>query len=408
MDIYSRASKWKLYLAIGGIFIIAASMVYTQYLARQLAKQEERQALHWQMANEIVNSIDEEEIDACDYTLQGVIMTSNTTIPVILVDSERGTILDAINFGPDLDDDKEYLAKVVARLQRKPDFEPIKGFGADIYFLESRLLRQLRYFPVVQLLLISGFILFGYMSFNSARRAEQNRVWVGMAKETAHQLGTPISAIIAWVEHVKMIREKDEEVMEIMGELNNDVERLNLIADRFSKIGSTPKLQPIDIYEELEKCRAYMVRRAPRRVSFEFPHPASGRATVMVNPPLFDWVIENLLRNALDAMEGRGTISATVVEEKGNIHIDVSDTGKGIPAGKFKRVFQPGFTTKKRGWGLGLSLAKRIIEEYHSGKIFVKKSVENEGTTFSIILPKGDQLLVKDQAEPVEVDRTIS
>ncbi len=408
MDIYSRASKWKIYLAIGGIFIIAASMVYTQYLARQLAKQEEKQALHWQMANEIVNSIDEEEIDACDYTLQGVIMTSNTTIPVILVDSERGTILDAVNFGPELDDDKEYLAKVVARLQRKPDFEPIKGFGADIYFLESKLLRQLRYFPVVQLLLISGFILFGYTSFNSARRAEQNRVWVGMAKETAHQLGTPISAIIAWVEHVKMIREKDEEVMEIMGELNNDVNRLNLIADRFSKIGSTPKLQPIDIYEELEKCRAYMVRRAPRRVSFEFPHPASGRATVMVNPPLFDWVIENLLRNALDAMEGRGTISATVVEEKGNIHIDVSDTGKGIPAGKFKRVFQPGFTTKKRGWGLGLSLAKRIIEEYHSGKIFVKKSVENEGTTFSIILPKGNKQLAKGQAEAIAVNKAVS
>lgn len=408
MDIYSRASKWKIYLAIGGIFIIAASMVYTQYLARQLAKQEERQALHWQMANEIVNSIDEEEIDACDYTLQSVIMTSNTTIPVILVDSERGTIIDAVNFGPELDDDKEYLAKLVARLQRKPDFEPIKGFGADIYFLESKLLRQLRYFPVVQLLLISGFILFGYTSFNSARRAEQNRVWVGMAKETAHQLGTPISAIIAWVEHVKMIREKDEEVMEIMGELNNDVDRLNLIADRFSKIGSTPKLQPIDIYEELEKCRAYMVRRAPRRVSFEFPHPASGRATVMVNPPLFDWVIENLLRNALDAMEGRGTISASVVEEKGKIHIDVSDTGKGIPAGKFKRVFQPGFTTKKRGWGLGLSLAKRIIEEYHSGKIFVKKSAENEGTTFSIILPKGDQLLVKGQAEAIEMKKPVS
>ncbi|MBX2874054.1 MAG: HAMP domain-containing histidine kinase [Saprospiraceae bacterium] len=407
MDIYSRASKWKIYLAIGGIFIIAASMVYTQYLANQLSKQEEKQAVFWQTSHEIMKYSDEEELDNCDYTLQQMVLTSNTTIPVILVD-ERGNITDAINFGPELDQDKEYLGKVVERLQRKPDFEPIKGFGADIYFLESKLLRQLRYFPVIQLLLISGFILFGYISFNSARRAEQNRVWVGMAKETAHQLGTPISAIIAWVEHLKLIREKDEEVMEIMGELNNDVNRLNLIADRFSKIGSTPKLQPIDIYEELEKCRAYMVRRAPRRVSFEFPHPAAGRATVMVNPPLFDWVVENLLRNALDAMEGRGTISASVVEEKGNIHIDISDTGKGIPAGKFKRVFQPGFTTKKRGWGLGLSLAKRIIEEYHSGKIFVKKSVENEGTTFSIILPKGNQVLVKGQAEPVQVNKTVS
>lgn len=394
MDIYSQASKWKIYLAIGGIFIVGASMVYTQYLANELAKQEEKQALHWQMANEIVNYSDEEELDHCDYTLQGMLMTSNTTIPVILVD-ERGKIIDAVNFGDEKNKDEAYLLRIVDRLQRKPDYEPIKGFGADIYFLESKLLRQLRYYPVIQLLLISGFILFGYISFNSARRAEQNRVWVGMAKETAHQLGTPISAIIAWVEHLKMVREKDEEVMEVVQELNNDVDRLNLIADRFSKIGSTPKLQPIDIYEELEKCRDYMVRRAPRRVSFEFPHPAAGHAMVMVNPPLFDWVIENLLRNALDAMEGRGTISATVQEEKNNIHIDITDTGKGIPAGKFKRVFQPGFTTKKRGWGLGLSLAKRIIQEYHSGKIFVKKSVENEGTTFSIILPKGSSVAPK-------------
>lgn len=394
MDIYSQASKWKIYLAIGGIFIVGASMVYTQYLANELAKQEEKQALHWQMANEIVNYSDEEELDHCDYTLQGMLMTSNTTIPVILVD-ERGKIIDAVNFGDEKNKDEAYLLRIVDRLQRKPDYEPIKGFGADIYFLESKLLRQLRYYPVIQLLLISGFILFGYISFNSARRAEQNRVWVGMAKETAHQLGTPISAIIAWVEHLKMVREKDEEVMEVVQELNNDVDRLNLIADRFSKIGSTPKLQPIDIYEELEKCRDYMVRRAPRRVSFEFPHPAAGHAMVMVNPPLFDWVIENLLRNALDAMEGRGTISATVQEEKNNIHIDITDTGKGIPAGKFKRVFQPGFTTKKRGWGLGLSLAKRIIQEYHSGKIFVKKSVENEGTTFSIILPKGSSVVPK-------------
>ncbi|MEZ5039391.1 MAG: HAMP domain-containing sensor histidine kinase [Saprospiraceae bacterium] len=387
MDIYSQKSTWKIYLTIGGIVIVAASMLYTNYLANQLAKQEEKWAVYWQSAYEIVNFSDEEELDNCDYTLQQLIMTGNTSIPVILLD-ERGNVTDAINFGPELDEDKVYLQKVVERLQRQ-NVEPIKGFGADIYFLESKLLQQLRYYPRIQLLLISGFILFGYVSFNNARRSEQNRVWVGMAKETAHQLGTPISAIIAWLEHLKLIREKDEEVMEVVGELHNDVERLNLIADRFSKIGSTPVLQPVNIYEELEKCRAYMVRRAPRRVSFEFPHPAAGLLMAMINPPLFDWVIENLLRNALDAMQGKGTISASVYEDKSHIYIDVSDTGKGIPANKFKRVFQPGFTTKKRGWGLGLSLAKRIIEEYHSGKIFVKKSVENEGTTFSISLPKG-------------------
>lgn len=401
MDIYSRTSQWKIYLALAGILIVGASMVYTQYLANQLAKQEEKQAQYWETSHEIVNDMDEEEEDNCDYTLQLMMMTGNTTIPVILVD-ERGNIIDAINFGEDRNEDQEYLKKVVARLQRQ-NVEPIRGFGADIYYLESKLLRQLRYYPFIQLALISGFILFGYISFNSARRAEQNRVWVGMAKETAHQLGTPISAIIAWVEHLKLLRDQDEEVMEIVGELNNDVNRLNLIADRFSKIGSTPKLEPINIYEELEKCRAYMVRRAPRRVSFEFPHPAAGHAITMVNPPLFDWVIENLLRNALDAMEGRGVIRATITEDKNKIYIDISDTGKGIPAGKFKRVFQPGFTTKKRGWGLGLSLAKRIIQEYHSGKIFVKKSVENEGTTFAIIMPKGDQSLIKNKAASAKV-----
>jgi len=395
MDIYSRTSQWKIYLALGGILIVAISMVYTQYLANQLAKQEEKQAQYWETSHEIVNDMDEEEEDNCDYTLQLMMMTGNTTIPVILVD-ERGNIIDAINFGEDRNGDQEYLKRIVARQQRQ-NVEPIRGFGADIYYLESKLLRQLRYYPFIQLALISGFILFGYISFNSARRAEQNRVWVGMAKETAHQLGTPISAIIAWVEHLKLIRDKDEEVMEIVHDLNNDVNRLNLIADRFSKIGSTPKLQPINIYEELEKCRDYMVRRAPRRVSFEFPHPAAGHAITMINPPLFDWVIENLLRNALDAMEGKGVIRATVTEDKNKIYIDISDTGKGIPSGKFKRVFQPGFTTKKRGWGLGLSLAKRIIQEYHSGKIFVKKSVENEGTTFSIIMPKGDQSLIKNK-----------
>lgn len=406
MDIYSRTSQWKIYLALWGILIVAASMVYTRYLANELAKQEEKQVLYWETAHEIMNYSDEEEIDNCDYTLQTMMLTGNTNIPVILVDHDRGTIIDAINFGPERDEDKAFLEKTLDRLQRQ-NVEPIIGFGADIYYLESKLLRQLRYYPFIQLALISGFILFGYISFNSARRAEQNRVWVGMAKETAHQLGTPISAIIAWVEHLKLLRDQDEEVMEIVGELNNDVNRLNLIADRFSKIGSTPKLEPINIYEELEKCRAYMVRRAPRRVSFEFPHPAAGHAITMVNPPLFDWVIENLLRNALDAMEGRGVIRATITEDKNKIHIDISDTGKGIPAGKFKRVFQPGFTTKKRGWGLGLSLAKRIIEEYHSGKIFVKKSVENEGTTFSIIMPKGAQPVVKSKVKEVKA-KTVS
>ena len=210
-----------------------------------------------------------------------------------------------------------------------------------------------------------------------------------MAKETAHQLGTPISAIVAWIEHLKLLREGDEETQEILGELRNDVSRLELIADRFSKIGSAPKLEPIDVYEELDKCRAYMQRRASRKIAFEFPAPGNQPAKpIRINPHLFDWVVENLLRNALDAMESSGKISAEVYDDADYIYIDISDTGKGIPAGKHKTVFQPGYTTKKRGWGLGLSLAKRIVEEYHSGKIFVKRSEEGQGTTFTIQMPK--------------------
>jgi len=236
--------------------------------------------------------------------------------------------------------------------------------------------------------LIAAFISFGYLGFSSARRAEQNRVWVGMAKETAHQLGTPISAIMAWIEHLKMMAGDNEAIKEVVTELGNDVNRLDLVADRFSKIGSAPDLEKVNIYEELESCRLYMEKRAPRKVAFNFPGLVTPPLYVKINPHLFDWVIENLLRNALDAMEGTGEINAEIYEEKEYVVIDISDTGKGIPSSKLKTVFQPGYTTKKRGWGLGLSLAKRIIETYHSGRIFVKKSLINVGTTFTIKLPK--------------------
>ncbi|MEM6378083.1 MAG: HAMP domain-containing sensor histidine kinase, partial [Bacteroidota bacterium] len=270
-----------------------------------------------------------------------------------------------------------------------PEPFEVVNYGAEIYYKNPLILTQLQYFPIIQLLLIAFFIVFGYMTFSSARRAEQNRVWVGMAKETAHQLGTPISGIVAWIEHLRLLREDDEEVGEILDELGNDVKRLDLIADRFSKIGSEPKLETVNIFDELESSRAYMQRRAPRKVIFNFPDPHSNPLKVNINSHLFNWVIENLLRNALDAMGPKGSISAEVSEEANFVNIDLSDTGKGIPPSKFKAVFQPGFTTKKRGWGLGLSLAKRIVEEYHSGKIFVKKSEENIGTTFRIKLPKG-------------------
>ena len=387
MDIYAKKSRWKLYLAITGVIIVLISLFYTNYLASKLAIEERNKVQHWLRAQEALSKQLSPTCEACaDFTLEFELLQANKTIPVILV-SETGTIVDAVNFGNGRDTNKVFLQKELESLQAG-GFEPIEGEGHRLFYKNSRLLTQLKFFPIIQLILIAAFILSGYLGFSAARRGEQNRVWVGMAKETAHQLGTPTSAIIGWIEHLKAIREDDEEVSEVLGELRSDVNRLELIADRFSKIGSAPELRPTDTYDELEKIRAYMQRRAPRKVAFDFPGTAQPPLLVYVNAHLFDWVLENLLRNALDSMDGEGTISAEVYHDKDFVYLDITDTGKGIPANRFKTVFQPGFTTKKRGWGLGLSLAKRIIEDYHTGRIFVKQSEENVGTTFTIQLPK--------------------
>jgi len=388
MDIHQQKSRQKWYLAVLGLAIIAFSVWYTSYMAKQLAIVEENNTRFFAIAQDDLASWDEEDNEYCDFFLHLEILQSNTTIPVIIAD-DKGHVDWGRNWGSlELDEDKEYLQKELEEMIAN-DAESIEGYGTKVYFGESSVLQQLRYFPFVQFFLIGGFILFGYFGLNSARRAEQNRVWVGMSKETAHQLGTPISAILAWIEHLKAIRPDDEETMEIVDELRNDVERLELVADRFSKIGSAPKLEAVNIYEELESCREYMQRRAPRKVNFDFPDPlASSEKIVHINRHLFDWVIENLLRNALDAMGGKGEISANIYDDSDNVYIDLMDSGKGISANSHRRVFEPGFTTKKRGWGLGLSLAKRIIEDYHSGKIFVKKSEEGKGATFTISLPK--------------------
>lgn len=389
MDIYQRKSRQKWYLAILGLAIVIFSILYTGYMAEQLAVVERNNTRFFAIAQDDLLSSDPEADEYCDFFLHSEILTSNTTIPVIIA-NEQGGVDWAANWGNDTrNTDKDYLQEQLSVLQEN-GAEPIQGYatGTALYFGESKILRQLRYFPIIQFFLIGGFIVFGYLGLNSARRSEQNRVWVGMAKETAHQLGTPISAILAWIEHLKLIREDDEETMEIADELRNDVERLELIADRFSKIGSAPKLDKINIHQELTKCKDYMQRRASRKVSFHFPDPTTNEQMVSINPPLFEWVVENLLRNALDAMGGKGEISAEVYEDNQYVFVDITDSGKGIPANNHKRVFQPGFTTKKRGWGLGLSLTKRIIEDYHGGKIFVKRSEEGKGTTFTISLPK--------------------
>lgn len=387
MDIYTQKSRWKLYLGAGGALIVLISLVYTNYLTGKLAAEERNKVNMYLLAMEEINAEPNPECVPClncmEFGLHTAIVQSNSTIPVILV-GEGGEILDAINIGTE---DQGVWKKELARM-KSSGAEPLRGFAYELYYKESNILRQLRFFPLIQLLLIAAFVALGYIGFSAARRAEQNRVWVGMAKETAHQLGTPISAIMAWIEHLKAIPEAGEDTEEVLDELQKDVLRLELIADRFSKIGSAPVLEPVNIYEELDICRSYMEKRAPRKVEFLFPDPAAGHIPVQLNPPLFDWVIENLLRNSLDAMEGRGRISADIQQDANFVSIFLTDTGKGIPSSKMKTVFEPGYTTKKRGWGLGLSLAKRIIEDYHKGKIFVKWSEEGKGTTFCIQLPK--------------------
>ncbi|MEQ1744129.1 MAG: HAMP domain-containing sensor histidine kinase [Saprospiraceae bacterium] len=392
MDIYAQKSKWKWYLAAAGVGIVAISLYYTKYIADRLVEREEEQALQFAEAVKQINRNDQDI--SCDLTLPGRIIQQNFTIPVIVLNEQR-----EIELYRNIDDrnhDSIPIEEVRRALDRMiaagADTLPIKYFSdVDklLIYGHSNLLSLLQWYPFVQLFLIAVFILFGYLGFSAARRAEENQVWLGMAKETAHQLGTPITAILGWVETLKAVNEDSPENQEMLDELRNDVTRLELVADRFSKIGAKPELSPVNIYEQLAICRDYMQRRSPRRVTFDFPDPARHAPLLTgINAPLFDWVVENLLRNAIDAMEGGiGAITATVYEEPGFVCFDVTDTGKGIPARKFATVFKPGYSTKTRGWGLGLSLSKRIIEQYHGGKIFVKRSEADKGTTFSVKLP---------------------
>jgi two-component sensor histidine kinase len=393
MDLYTRKSHWKWYLAAGAVLIISASMLYTKHLAEQLSLREEQQAKLWAEAQKALNKmqVDTFQFFHCDLTLPARVLELNSTIPVVLVNNS-GQIEDALNVpgseGKDID--TALIRKALREMFRNGvdsvDASIPPEIYKKVYFARSKLLAQLWWYPLVQLGLIAAFVAFGYLGFSSARRSEQNQVWLGMAKETAHQLGTPITAILGWIETLKAVNEERPDNLEMLDELRNDVTRLELVADRFSKIGAMPELKSVNLFDELETCKNYMQRRAPRKVHIEFPEPATHQPLMVnLNPHLFDWVIENLLRNAIDAMEdGSGHISAIVYEEGRYACVEVSDTGKGIPPGKFKTVFKPGYSTKTRGWGLGLSLAKRIIEDYHGGKIYVKRSELQKGSTFMV------------------------
>jgi len=376
---------WKIVLMLLGAMILLFTLLYSNYLADSLRKNEEKNIMLFKQA--LTEFIDQSVSDnnQQNINLYSTIIES-FALPVIFEDD------DGQLFGENFPEDK--LENPQFLQNKKKEFlksgqNPIEGTGYSkyIYTFNSPLLGYIRLFPIVQGLLVGLYIALGYFLFNSSRKSEQNRVWAGMAKETAHQLGTPISAILGWIEYLKDVFQDKPDEMDVLQELTKDVNRLELVADRFSKIGSEPVLENTEIYQELHEVKDYLERRSPKKIIYKFEKP-SEPIYVKINKHLFAWVIENLIRNSLDAMDGKGIISCQVSETTDNILIDLIDTGHGIPNNKFKPVFKPGYSTKKRGWGLGLSLAKRIIEEYHKGKIFVKSSKPYDETIFRILLPK--------------------
>lgn len=316
-----------------------------------------------------------------------VVNNYSSVAPIIITDSTGKKVKAWGNIDSARVKDSAYVANLIHEM--KQENEPITFRLADkgkqyVYYKNSFLLMQLKYYPFVQFAIIGIFLFVAYILFSIARRSEQNQVWVGLAKETAHQLGTPLSSMMAWLE---LLRVKEVEP-EIVNELHKDVERLNVITDRFSKIGSESDMVNQDIIPIIEDTIEYMKKRTSRKITYEVNCHGSESVIAPINKHLFTWVIENLSKNALDAIQGKGKVTVDVVESGKQVYIDLSDTGKGIPKNKFKSVFNPGYTSKERGWGLGLSLARRIINEYHRGKVFVKNSIPGKGTTFRIIINK--------------------
>lgn len=359
------------------VLIALASLVISNHLVKDLAREERNKMEIWATAAELLAKSEE----SSDMALVLKVLQTNTTIPVILFDESTGK-LSSNNIAVPKDDYRHFLQKKKEEFAKKHDPIRMDELNQSLYYDDSTLLKRLHIFPYIQLLVIAIFVALAFFGLYNSQRAEQNKVWMGLSKETAHQLGTPISSLLAWTEYLKLKSGIEES---FAGEIEKDVERLNRIAERFSKIGSNPDLHPTSVQRVVTDSVSYLQNRISRKVSIEYDFPESPVLSPL-NASLFAWVIENIVKNAVDAMEGQGRITFTL-EQKGKfIFLDISDTGKGIPRSKQKTVFSPGFTTKQRGWGLGLSLAKRIVEQYHRGKIFVKASEIGKGTTFRIVL----------------------
>ncbi len=381
MDIYRKKQRWKLILFLAAVLIGAGSLWYTNLLVDQIQETERQKVELWAEAIRMMNSADFET----DLAFPFSVIESNTHIPVILTDSD-GTILNHKNLDSTRVEDTRYLQRQLNHARMENDSLVI-NLGEDefqyIFYRDSIVLRKLILFPYVQLGVIILFILVSYIAFSVSRKAEQNEVWTGMSKETAHQLGTPISSLMGWMELLKTSSLDPHMVME----MRKDTSRLEKITDRFSKIGSKPSLMEADLIPILRENLEYMKNRGPENIEYLLDIPGRPVRTKL-NATLFEWVIENLCKNATDAIEGSGRVILHAVETENNVIIDVEDSGKGIAKSRFRTIFKPGYTTKKRGWGLGLSLSKRIIESYHHGKIFVLSSEPYDTTVIRISLPK--------------------
>lgn len=386
LEPYLVKQRWKILLLAVAIFIGFASLFITNTLVNDLAQEERKKIELWAEAIKELSHITNLTDTSQNFTIIGEVLQNNTTVPVILTD-EDNNILSYLNIKPQRLDTKEKAGRLIAHM--KSSKEPIVVTLIDeskniVYYKDSTTLVKLTYYPYIQLIVIILFIIVSYYAFSHSRRAEQNRVWVGLAKETAHQLGTPTSSMLAWIE---LIRDSGLQP-ELIDNFEKDISRLEKIVDRFSKIGSSPALKSVDLIPVLNGTVDYLQSRVSSKILLIKNYEQIESVFVPINETLFEWVLENIIKNSIDAIHSAGEVSISLVDNTQVIFIDIKDTGKGIPRSHFKTIFQPGYTTKSRGWGLGLTLSKRIVEVYHNGKLFVNSSELDKGTTFRIVLRK--------------------
>lgn len=377
-----------IYITIG-LVIGLSSLMFTNNIVRQLAQKEKKEVELWSHAMAMLGSnVSDMTIrESNDFNkLLTEIISTNTTIPCIVTDKNY-TVIESTNASKEIIESPEKLRLELERMAAMGNIIELNLFNRNNYYIfysESTLLKTLRYYPYVQLSVITIFILFAFLTFKTSKQDEQNRIWIGMAKETAHQLGTPTSSLLGWLEYLR--NQNIEEFVVV--EMNKDITRLLKVVDRFSKIGSKTILTPKNVFEIVENAVNYFKTRIPKNVELRYNSSTNTPLQASVNEALFEWVIENLLKNALDALSGKGLIEVTIKDDAKWIYINVRDTGKGISKSNQQKIFNPGFTTKTRGWGLGLSLSRRIIEDYHEGHILVANSEIDKGTTMRIQLKK--------------------